>query len=93
MKALDVVRGFDKESMLMPTTNEETPAEADCEFRIVKKDGFLFACVDFCVEEGFPGTAFWGTHPTLMLVLAKRQYLQQKVKSTAPLGFGSGAVL
>jgi hypothetical protein len=39
MTALDVVHGFDKEAMLMPTTNEETTVEVDSEFRIVNKDG------------------------------------------------------
>jgi ATP-binding cassette subfamily F protein 3 len=61
--------------MLMPTTNEGTPGEEDAEFRIVKKDGFLFDCVDFCVEEGSRncvlGPAASGKS-TLMKVFAKR---------------------
>jgi ATP-binding cassette subfamily F protein 3 len=71
--ALDVGHGYDKRAMMAATQPE--PKEDDGEFKIAKKDGSMFDCVDMCIEEGSRNCIFGPTasgKSTLLKILAKK---------------------
>lgn len=71
--ALEIGHGFDEDAM---RANTEISGENDGEFRIVKKAGYLFDCVDLCIEEGSRNCILGPTasgKSTLLQILAKQK--------------------